>query len=54
MTKYKIGKTFEEMNYEEMASSQTGVEAGFITIPQQTISWCPIPMTITTVTITQS
>lgn len=52
MEKYKIGKTFEEMNYEEMASSQTGVESGFITITQQTtISWCPV--TLTTVTITQ-
>ncbi|MFA9375865.1 MAG: hypothetical protein ACERKZ_03835 [Lachnotalea sp.] len=47
MTEYKIGETFEEMEYEEMASSQAGVDSiTFLTI---TVTWCPLPITITTI-----
>ena len=43
MTKYRIGKTFEEMEYEEMASSQTGAVNNDITFTYQlTLTWCPI------------
>ncbi len=47
MTEYKIGETFEEMEYEEMAATQSGVDLNsFITI---TLTYCPMPITITTI-----
>lgn len=49
MNEYKIGGTFEELEYEEMTSSQTGVTTG--TWTTQTITYCPILSLPTVVTL---
>ncbi|MBK1809464.1 hypothetical protein JHL18_02235 [Clostridium sp. YIM B02505] len=52
MIEYKIGKTFEDMEYEEMALHQMGTEVNnsVIFTQQQTLTWCPIS-TLTIVSI---
>ncbi|ADL50647.1 hypothetical protein [Clostridium cellulovorans] len=41
MTNYKIGQTFEQKNYEEMASCQVAGDGFIFTTNQITVSYCP-------------